>query len=194
MLPALGFESPCPHQISTMVLIRNHRAFYFANFAIICYNQFTKLEFDEKGECMKKFVSLILLHLIMSIFFVGCGKQKIEQVSQTTTIGNPWSDWNTIEEAESAIGFSFGFPEVVADSYDAVSIRTLNDELIEVVYHDDDFEVCVRKRKGEGQDISGDYNEYETCTEEYNKNSPQTQDLQAVSWVNITACFPRRTS
>ena len=89
-----------------------------------------------------------------------------EQASQTATIGNPWSDWNTIEEAESVIGFSFGLPEVIADSYDAVSIRTLTDKLIEVVYRDDEFEVCVRKQKGEGQDISGDYNEYETCTEE----------------------------
>ena len=89
-----------------------------------------------------------------------------EQASQTATIGNPWSDWNTIEEAESVIGFSFGLPEVIADSYDAVSIRTLTDKLIEVVYRDDEFEVCVRKQKGEGQDISGDYNEYDTCTEE----------------------------
>ena len=117
---------------------------------------------------MKKIVSMILLCLMMATMFVGCGKPKMEQeqAEQTAMIGNPWSDWNTIEEAEANIGFSFGLPEVIADSYNAVSIRTLNDQLIEVVYLDDDFEVCVRKQKGEGQDISGDYNEYETCTEE----------------------------
>lgn len=117
---------------------------------------------------MKKIIFIILLCLIIFTIFIGCGKQKMEQeqASQTVTIGNPWSDWNTIEEAESVIGFSFGLPEVIADSYDAVSIRTLNDKLIEVVYCDDDYEVCVRKQKGEGQDISGDYNEYETYTEE----------------------------
>ena len=116
---------------------------------------------------MKKVVSVILLCLIISTIYAGCGKQmkEKEQISQTATIGNPWSDWDSIEEAESVIGFSFGLPEVIADSYNAVSVRTMNDKLIEVVYRDKDFEVCVRKQKGEGQDISGDYNKYETCTE-----------------------------
>ena len=116
---------------------------------------------------MKKAISIILLCLIISTISVGCGNQMVmrENVSQTAAIGNPWSDWDSIEEAESVIGFSFGIPEVIADSYDAVSIRTLNNELIEVVYRNEGFEVCVRKQKGEGQDISGDYNEYETCTE-----------------------------
>ena len=116
---------------------------------------------------MQKNASIIFLCCIISAIFAGCWNQTVAQVqiSQTTAIGNPWSDWDSIEEAESVIGFSFGLPEVIADSYNAVSIRTLNNELIEVVYRDEDFEVCVRKHKGEGQDISGDYNVYETCTE-----------------------------
>ena len=119
---------------------------------------------------MKKVVSIILLSLISSTIFIGCGKQNMEQektqTSQITMIGNPWSDWNTIEEAESAVCFSFGLPEVIADSFKAASIRTLNNKLIEVVYRDGDYEVCIRKQEGEGEDISGDYNKYETCTEE----------------------------
>ena len=115
---------------------------------------------------MKKMIVIVLAFLCM-VGLVGCGNQieEQEQTSQIVAIGNPWSDWDTIEEAESAIGFSFGLPTVIADSYAAVSIRTLNNELIEVVYRDESFEVCVRKQKGEGQDISGDYNKYETCTE-----------------------------
>ena len=117
---------------------------------------------------MKKVVTIIMLCLIISTIYVGCGEQKREQM-QTATIGNPWSNWNTIEEAEAVVGFSFGLPEVIADSYSVVSIRTLNNKLIEVVYQNGDFKVCVRKQKGEGQDISGDYNKYETCTvENYN--------------------------
>lgn len=113
---------------------------------------------------MKNAVSVVLLCLLVCTVCVGCGNQMAKE-DQTVAIGNPWSDWNSIEEAESAIEFSFGLPEVIADSYDAVSIRTLNNELIEVVYCDESFEVCVRKQKGEGQDISGDYNEYESCAE-----------------------------
>ena len=117
---------------------------------------------------MKKHViGFILLSLLLFAVCVGCGKQMAEQeqTSQSVAIGNPWSDWDSIEEAESAIGFSFGLPEIIAESYTAVSIRTLGNELIEVVYRDESFEVCVRKQNGEGQDISGDYNKYETCTE-----------------------------
>ena len=115
----------------------------------------------------KKAFGSVLICLISIAVCVGCGKQAAEQepTSQTVAIGNPWSDWDSMEEAESVTGFSFGLPEVIADSYTAIRIRTLNSELIEVVYRDESFEVCVRKQKGEGQDISGDYNEYETCTE-----------------------------
>ena len=116
----------------------------------------------------KKAFGSVLICLISIAVCVGCGKQTAEQepTSQTVAIGNPWSDWDSMEEAESVTGFSFGLPEVIADSYTAIRIRTLNSELIEVVYRDESFEVCVRKQKGEGQDISGDYNIYETSTEE----------------------------
>ena len=82
----------------------------------------------------------------ISAIYAGCGKQVPEQTSQTTAIGNPWTDWDSLEEAESAVGFSFGLPEVIADSYQAVSIRTLNNELIEVTYRDESFEVCSGNR------------------------------------------------
>lgn len=120
-------------------------------------------EYDD----MRRNASIILLFCIISAIFAGCGNQTVEQehISQTTAIGNPWSDWNSIEEAEFFVGFSFGLPEVIAESYHAVSVRTLNKELIQVVYRDGDYEVCVRKQLGEGQDISGDYNQYEFCTQ-----------------------------
>lgn len=116
---------------------------------------------------MKKNASIILLSYIIFAVFAGCGNQTVvkEQISQTTSIANPWLEWDSIEDAESAVGFSFGLPEAIADSYDTVSIRTMNNELIEVIYRDENFEVCVRKQKGEEQDISGDYNEYDICTE-----------------------------
>ena len=118
-----------------------------------------------------KIIGFVLICMIIFAVCVGCGNQMAEheQPVQPVAIANPWSDWDSIEEAESVIGFSFGLPEIIADSYTAVHIRTLNNELIEVAYRDESFEVCVRKQKGEGQDISGDYNKYETCTEE-NRN------------------------
>lgn len=117
---------------------------------------------------MKKFAFIILCCFVISAIFAGCGNQEAEkeQISQNVAIGNPWSDWASMEEAEAAAGFSFDLPEVIAGSYTASSFRTLNNELIEIIYRDSDYEICVRKQKGEGQDISGDYNQYDTCTEE----------------------------
>lgn len=116
---------------------------------------------------MKKITFFLLSWVMVSAVFTGCGNQTAapEETSQKTAIGNPWSNWTSIEEAENHIGFQFGLPEVIAERYHASAIRTLNKDLIEVIYRDESFEVCVRKQKGEGQDISGDYNKYEVCTE-----------------------------
>ena len=105
---------------------------------------------------------IILIALILSVFILGCSMTDDTQQSEQAyaELTNPWDEWKTLEEAEKAVGFEFGLPTVMTDSYKAESFKTLNDELIEVVYRDDDYEVIVRKQKGEGQDISGDYNEY----------------------------------
>ena len=120
---------------------------------------------------MKKAISVILFCLMVCAFCVGCGKQTEPETPMQgqgmgmAAIANPWSQWSTIAEAEAAVGFSFGLPEVIANSYKAASISTMNKEMIQVIYRSDSAEVCIRKQSGEGQDISGDYNQYETCTE-----------------------------
>lgn len=112
---------------------------------------------------MRKYIAIILSFLMLSALFIGCGKQ--ESQSQTTFIGNPWSDWDSLQEAETAVGFPFGLPETIGN-YTAAAFRTMNNELIEIIYRDGDSEVRVRKQAGEDQDISGDYNQYDICTEE----------------------------
>ena len=116
---------------------------------------------------MKRLIT-ILVCMVFPLLFVGCGMTKVEEkeVAQTTQIGNPWSSWSSVAEAEQTVGFTFGLPEVIADTYVAEDIRTMNKELIEVIYRDGDCEVRIRKQNGEGQDISGDYNQYDSCTEE----------------------------
>lgn len=107
---------------------------------------------------MKKILSLLLIGILL---LSGCGKTEKQPSIQ---MGNPWSDHKTLAEAENAVGFSLELPETVADTYQAAVFRTLNGQLLEVVYADGDYEVTVRKQIGEGQDISGDYNDYPNVT------------------------------
>ena len=118
---------------------------------------------------MKKVTLVILICLLMSAVLAGCRARMVEQeqLSQVVAIGNPWSDWESIEEAEKAVGFSFELPAVIDDKCTAVAFRTMNNELMEIIYRDEDREICVRKQKGEDLDISGDYNQYDLCTEEH---------------------------
>ena len=71
----------------------------------------------------------------------------------------------------------------------------MNNELIEIIYHDSDCEVRIRKQTGEEQDISGDYNKYKKLEQiningakvstYYNSNGgsiKQTISYQGYSW------------
>ena len=117
---------------------------------------------------MKKVAVMILICLAVFSSIIGCAATKAAQEpqKQTTAIGNPWSDWDCLQDAEAAVGFSLGLPEMIGGSYTAEAFRTMKGALLEVIYRDGEYEVRVRKQKGEGQDISGDYTQYDTGTEE----------------------------
>jgi hypothetical protein len=123
---------------------------------------------------MKKKITCILICFALVLAVAGCGKEN-KKATPTAQIGNPWSQWTSIAEAENATGFSFELPEVIGEKFVADVFRTMNGELIEVVYRFEDHEACVRKGQGENQDISGDYNTYETCTEENHKDISVTR-------------------
>lgn len=103
----------------------------------------------------------LLLLIVCSLFLCGCGVKEQSPVQ----IGNPWTDHETLAQAEEAVGFSLELPETIADSYQAEAFRTLNGQLLEVIYIDDDYEVTIRKQAGVNQDISGDYTDYPNTTE-----------------------------
>lgn len=114
---------------------------------------------------MKTVLSLLLACLLLA----GCGSTA--QPPETTTdtapilqLANPWKDYPSLEEAEAACGLDFPLEDVVAGSYQAETYRVMNGQLLEVTYRDDSFEVTVRMQAGEGQDLSGVYEEFEKIT------------------------------
>ena len=77
----------------------------------------------------------------------------------TEEIANPFTDYATYAEAETAAGFKFGVPEQLG-GYDTVAYRVAG-TLFEVIYSNDTASLTARKAPG-GWNISGDNNQYTT--------------------------------
>ena len=110
-----------------------------------------------------------MLILMVCLLLAGCGStaqipETTEETAPMLQMGNPWKDYPSLEEAEAACGLDFPLEDVVAGSYKAESYRVMNRELLEVTYRDDSFEVTVRMKAGENDDISGVYEEFEKIT------------------------------
>ena len=73
-------------------------------------------------------------------------------------IPNPFTDHATLAEAAKAVGFKLTVPEKV-DGSPRRDIETMNGEMIQVFYGNEENETCIRKEAGSGN-ISGDYNQY----------------------------------
>lgn len=74
---------------------------------------------------------------------------------------NPWTDQQTMEDAQLTVGFSFQIPKTIG-TLKPVCVQTLDADIIQVFYREtEDSEEHVLLRKGFGnEDISGDYNVY----------------------------------
>lgn len=114
-------------------------------------------------------------------------------------IPDPFAEWDSMEEAETAAGFSLTVPETM-NNYSKRIIRTMTGEdnvaMIEVVYCNDNeneetdekSEIRIRKAPGNG-DISGDYTEYSeisTVTIENIQVSMKGENgkIQLATWTN----------
>ena len=76
-------------------------------------------------------------------------------------VANPMQTVATMAEAENITGFGLDAPEVILEA-ELKEITVISGDTIQVDYYkDDEVAVSVRKAKGT-EDISGDYNEYES--------------------------------
>lgn len=79
-----------------------------------------------------------------------------ENVENMVGIPNPYTDHDSLKEAEEEAGFKIQIPDEIRGAK-AAAFRNLGTEMLEVIYYDGDIEVA-RVRKGIGtEDISGDY-------------------------------------
>ncbi|MBQ6468868.1 MAG: hypothetical protein IJJ50_02295 [Lachnospiraceae bacterium] len=111
---------------------------------------------------MKKRMLAVLICLIM-ILMTACGKKKKQEFGADTA--NPFTDYETLAEAEAAAGVAFAELPTV-EGYDQLVYRAAENEMLEVIYKDakDNEGLRIRKAKGSA-DISGDYTEYKEQTQ-----------------------------
>lgn len=85
--------------------------------------------------------------------------------------GNPYAEYDTLEEAENTIGFEISVPDSYSE-YTEPYYAVIEGKILEVQYYNgDDRGMIISKSRG-SEDISGDFNEYNTVTEtEVNGNT-----------------------
>lgn len=108
---------------------------------------------------MKRLFAVIMM-LLTILPIAACGN-KTDDSTEPDIIGmpNPFTDFDTLAEAEKQTGFYITLPDAIGSS-DKRIYRAMNDEMLEVVYVNGEDETGrVRKARG-SEDISGDYNEY----------------------------------
>ena len=113
---------------------------------------------------MRKYLVFLILPLLL---LTGCAatdtQPQMTETTQTVQLANPWVSYDTLAEAEAAVGFSLSVPEEIAP-FRAENFRVMNGQLLEVIYREGDDTVTVRKQAGEGQDISGVFEAFEKET------------------------------
>lgn len=77
-----------------------------------------------------------------------------------TQIPNPLVNYNTLDEARKAVGFSFTVPTSIPANYKMKDIIVISNDIAEIFYKKDDKKILYRTAKG-NSDISGDYTIYE---------------------------------
>lgn len=81
-------------------------------------------------------------------------------LGRTVETANPFTECRTLGEAAQNAGFGITVPDKI-EGYTQCAIRTIQDQMIEIVYSgsQDGRRLRIRKTAGTG-DISGDYTQY----------------------------------
>ena len=116
---------------------------------------------------MKK-LFVCVLSMILVLAMAACGGKTVAETGtvENVRIPNPWQVCASLEEAGKLAGFSFTAPEEV-EGYTKKYIAAIENEIAQVIFSNgEENDSTLYFRKGVGaEDISGDYNTYETVEE-----------------------------
>lgn len=104
---------------------------------------------------MKKSIVLLLCSLSI-LLLAGC--------SRGAYMPNPYEDCKTMDDAKKISGFGMTVPDQIAGC-DKKLIQAIKNQLVQVIYEQDESEIYVRKVAGINvRYASGDYNDYSVST------------------------------
>ena len=107
---------------------------------------------------MKRLFAVIMM-LLTVLSLAACGGSTDSDEPDVIGMPNPFTDFDTLAEAEKQTGLDITLPDAIGSS-DKRIYRAMNDEMLEVIYVNGEDETGrIRKARG-SEDISGDYNEY----------------------------------
>lgn len=122
---------------------------------------------------MKKFKNVFVVLLAAALLFsaAACNAASNSSTTDTTSdssentqIPNPFTDYDSLQDAIDDVSLDFTVPESI-ENYPDIYYRAIKDEkLLEVQYRNENDQICIRKAPGE-DDISGDYNSYNGAEE-----------------------------
>lgn len=94
----------------------------------------------------------------------GMQTEEAPDTSDFVQYVNPYAEFDTLEEAEKAVGFDITVPDSCGE-YTEPFYAVVEGKILEVqYYHGDDRGMIIRKSRG-SDDISGDFNEYDNIAE-----------------------------
>lgn len=101
---------------------------------------------------------LLLLCAAAALSLTACGKSGGEK-SEEAQIANPIVEYETLAEAEKAVGFTMTAPETFNRFADR-TVQVIGGKLLQLTYLNDHGQRLILRKAVGDEDISGDYNQY----------------------------------
>lgn len=90
---------------------------------------------------------------------LAANKDYIANLDEPVQIPNPFTEYNSVEDAKAAVSFDVVLPTKLPDGYEIASVSTMGSDFLQVFYEKGEGEIMYRVAVG-SDDISGDYNTY----------------------------------
>jgi len=91
--------------------------------------------------------------LLLFMLLISCMKE-----NNLVGVANPFIDYDSLKQASDSLGFSLNYPQEFND-YE-VLYRVGMQELLELIFKDNEQEIYRIRKEKTNEDISGDYNNY----------------------------------